>query len=463
MSAISRRKYTDKKTGERKETAKYYGRVKTSVGWRWVPLCETAELSKKMLRELERKADSERMGLPGATTEAHLNGLILSHLDDFLADKLNEGVRQATVNRWKTRFKALFAFTKWRVLREVNARQAQEHLAELAAVRSPKTLEDLRADYSTFGHWLVKAKRYPENPFEGLKNPARGMEPVRKPRPMTEAELRLVVASAETGRPFKGLTGERRSLLYRLGCFTGLRSAELYSLTGGRVERDSQGRVFVNVTAGCTKSKKTARQAVPDIVADDLLRLVAVLRPEDRLFPGSWHSHAAAMIQADACAAGVETVSETPRGRRVLTFHSLRHSFALWLKTNGVPITLAQLMMRHGDMKLTTETYGQIDDETLHQTVQGIAGAAVPGVPLSHGLSQTNGDECQRVTTKPESDRPLESEKDLENKGFDDERGQVTTGEEERRKWSGRGSNSRPPQCDCGALPAELPPQQNQF
>lgn len=328
MSNISRRTYTDKATGEKKQTTKFYGRVKTAAGWRWLPLSEDKALAKKMHRELERTAEAERIGLP-TTNEQHLNTLILTHLDAFLDDKANEGVNASTVTRWRTRFTALFDFTGWKLLREVNAQKAQEYLAELAETRSPKTLEDLRGDYSTFGRWLVKAKRYPENPFADLRNPSRGMESVRKPRAMTDNELQAVVTAAEAGKPFKGLTGPRRALLYRLACFTGLRSAELGSLTAGQVERDAEGRVFANVAAGCTKSKKTARQAVPDVVAADLLTLAATFQSSDLLFPGSWHSHAAAMLQADAKAAKVETVSETPQGRRVLTFHSLRHSFAL--------------------------------------------------------------------------------------------------------------------------------------
>ncbi|WP_020469107.1 tyrosine-type recombinase/integrase [Zavarzinella formosa] len=106
------------------------------------------------------------------------------------------------------------------------------------------------------------------------------------------------------------------------------------------------------------------------------------------------------MIQADAKAANVETVTDTPQGKRFVTFHSLRHSFALWLKTKGVPITLAQLMMRHADMKLTTETYGQVDDETLHRTTQDISMTSPSVIPVA----QANGNECQRMTTNPAVD-----------------------------------------------------------
>ncbi len=403
MADIFRRTFTDPKTGQKKKTANYYGKVKTATGWRRVPLVKSAELSKKMLAKLRLQAEAERAGMPVAS-DAHLNGLILIQIDDFLADKTNEGVKSSTVNRWRTRLEALIAFTKWKLLREVNADQAQEHLAELAATRSPKTLEDLRGDYSNFGRWLHKKKRYPENPFVDLRNPARGKEPVRKPRPLTVTELLAIVASAEVGKPHKRLTGPRRAILYRVACVTGLRSAELASLTAGQVERDAEGKVFVNVVAGCTKNKKTARQAVPEPVASELLRLVAELRPEDRLFPGSWTWHAGVMIQTDARAAGVETVTETPQGKRFVTFHSLRHSFALWLKTSGVPITLTQLMMRHADVKLFTETYGKVDDETLHRAAQGISIKPPAAVPLAHPLAQANGNECQQVTTNPAVD-----------------------------------------------------------
>src|SRR5207244_2440428 len=45
--------------------------------------------------------------------------------------------------------------------------------------------------------------------------------------------------------------------------------------------------------------------------------------------------------------------------RRVVTFHGLRHLFAVRLLTRGVPITVVSELLGHSDINLTVKRYGR--------------------------------------------------------------------------------------------------------
>jgi integrase len=59
-------------------------------------------------------------------------------------------------------------------------------------------------------------------------------------------------------------------------------------------------------------------------------------------------------FRADLAAAGIDEVDA--RGRSVV-LHSLRHSLCTLLALSNVPMAIAQKIMRHRDIKLTSEAY----------------------------------------------------------------------------------------------------------
>jgi len=68
--------------------------------------------------------------------------------------------------------------------------------------------------------------------------------------------------------------------------------------------------------------------------------------------------------------------------RRVLHVHSLRHSLATMLAASGVPMPVAQRIMRHRDIKLTAEVYTDEGLLPLHAAMQALprlSGCAIGG------------------------------------------------------------------------------------
>src|SRR5207253_362445 len=55
---------------------------------------------------------------------------------------------------------------------------------------------------------------------------------------------------------------------------------------------------------------------------------------------------------------------------RKMRFHDLRHSTATLLLRAGVDLHRVQRILRHKDVKLTTDTYGHLDVEDLRAAVE---------------------------------------------------------------------------------------------
>jgi excisionase family DNA binding protein len=80
--------------------------------------------------------------------------------------------------------------------------------------------------------------------------------------------------------------------------------------------------------------------------------------------------------------------------RRPMRFHDLRHTTATLLLHAGVPLHHVQRIMRHKDVRLTTETYGHLVADDLRDAVERIAPA-----PSRHPSPPLRGDAGDRVAT----------------------------------------------------------------
>jgi integrase len=72
--------------------------------------------------------------------------------------------------------------------------------------------------------------------------------------------------------------------------------------------------------------------------------------------------------------------SEDDRGRRV-DLHSLRLTFGTLLAKSGVPLTVAQRLMRHSDPKLTSNIYTDVRVLDLRGAVESIPSVVASDAP----------------------------------------------------------------------------------
>jgi integrase len=143
-----------------------------------------------------------------------------------------------------------------------------------------------------------------------------------------------------------------RSVVYLTAAHTGLRRNELRTLVWADVVLDSPNPQIL-VEAKNAKNRKLQPLPHPEVVTA-LNNLKAERRPAptDRVFYGIFPKRE--IFRRDLKRAGIQNI-EDPSGK--LHFHSLRHTTNHRLQENGVVPTVAQYLMRHSTVNLTTKTY----------------------------------------------------------------------------------------------------------
>jgi integrase/recombinase XerC len=170
---------------------------------------------------------------------------------------------------------------------------------------------------------------------------------------LTAEELqRLLNATRQSNRVFRGLTGQDRYALYLIAATTGIRARALAGLTPRAFDLDAG---TVTVPSKLSKNKRTHVVPLRDDVAAMLREYLASKSSDSPVWPGSWASarRGAAMLRADLRDAGIPYRVETPDGPTHVDFHALRHLFLTALGKAGVELRVAQLLAGHSSPTIT--------------------------------------------------------------------------------------------------------------
>jgi integrase/recombinase XerC len=448
----------------REKSKTYWGRVADADGEvRPVKLCDDAEAAEEMLAAMKQRAKRIARG-DIDPFEDHRSRPLAEHLEDFrrfLESKDNTAEHVAlTVNR----VSAAFDGCGFKRLADLNAGRVANWLAEqrkpkkdieqdllpmmrklrdagkslqaiadklnakghqtrrgeswtLAGVR--RVLRSEKADnivaglsiassnhhlvaLKSFGSWLVKDRRSPENPFAHLSRLNAQVDVRHERRALTADELSRTIQAAErSDKSFRGVNGSTRALLYRMAAMTGFRADELASLTPASFDLKSDPPT-VTIEAAYSKHRREDFLPLhPDLAArlrqwlsererrqDDQRVILSLNRAADakreRLFPGTWPGKAAEMLRIDLDAAEIAYFTDAG----FADFHSLRHTFISHLVTGGVHPKVAQQLARHSTITLTMDRYAHLG---LIDMTSGLS--ALPSI----GSSDAN--ECRATGT----------------------------------------------------------------
>ena len=147
------------------------------------------------------------------------------------------------------------------------------------------TCNHYRAAARAFSRWAWKSKRTKEWNLRGLEGFNARADRRHDRRTMSVEELHKLIKVALTGRTIMGMTGEARALCYGLAALTGLRYAEIGSITP---ESFNWKAPNVVVQAAYTKNGETAVLPVPFDLVDALIAHVATVSARKaRLSPAS--------------------------------------------------------------------------------------------------------------------------------------------------------------------------------
>ncbi len=228
-----------------------------------------------------------------------------------------------------------------------------------------------------FARWMVQDGRAAESPLAHLRGLNVRTDRRHDRRALSADELRWLLDATVKGSEHYDMTGEARSLLYRLAVETGLRAGELRSLTPSSFRLEDR-EPSVTIAAAYAKNRR-----------EDVLPLrpatVAVLKvhfagkmPHAKAFDVPSETAVSKMFRRDLDNARQDWIesAETDENRlkreaslfltyrdhanRVADFHALRHTFISNLAAGGVHPKTAQTLARHSTITLTMDRYSHV-------------------------------------------------------------------------------------------------------
>ncbi|MGA3066568.1 MAG: tyrosine-type recombinase/integrase [Tepidisphaeraceae bacterium] len=298
------------------------------------------QVAEKLLADFVREKEDESVGLSSPCSVKDAAGRpLVEHLCKYVGWLRGRGRDPMYVYNVDRRLRKLFEACGWRLLRDVS----KDGLLFWLDVQSlaVKTRNDYAKALVAFFRWLVQFNRLPFMPVQAgeVVVDARGMEPRRRRRALTDAEF---------GRLLDVSGGFRCVLL--VAAFTGLRRSELLGLRWGDVRLDAL-RPFLLVRAANAKNKTTAKVPLrADLVSE--LRGLRASSPEGAAVfasvPGmrEWRR-----------LLGLAGVAYFDEQGRQADFHALRKTFNTNLARGGVTVDERMALMRVSDARLVAETY----------------------------------------------------------------------------------------------------------
>jgi integrase len=309
-------------------------------------------VAQQRARELEREVDRVKAGLvtrAELVERDHAACPIASHLEAYRDHLLARGSTVKHAGQATYRVGRVLDLARIDRLAALEADRVQEALKALRDQGlSLQSCNHHRAAARAFARWVWKTGRSKTHTLLGVTGYNVKEDRRHDRRTLGIDELRRLIEAAHSGPPWRGITGPLRALCYRLAVSTGLRHAEIASITPESFDW-SASPATVTVAAAYTKNGDSATLPLPSDLAADLRAHVGTLADGTQVFP-LIESKGAAMLRKDLERAGIPYRDS---GGLVFDFHALRCQCATLADQAGVTPRVVQRMMRHSTLELT--------------------------------------------------------------------------------------------------------------
>ena len=284
-----------------------------------------------------------------------------------------------------------FSWAKVGMVPGIKVADAERFVDEIRSKRSQKTRDHHASALRSFGKWLERSARWDRNPFQTLpvKTAKDKHRVFRRTSFRFEEAERLVEAvwarheaeRAQGGTPTQGDYEDAvrdRQVLYWAALTTAFRANELASLRWEDLVLTGT-KPSVRLAGQFTKNGDDAHIPLQGFVVEALKamrarRSAAQMRrglgpvlETDKVFRVP--SKIAEIVRKDAAYAGL-IPQRSPTSKRV-DFHCLRKSCARILIELNVHPKIIQQTLRHSDIRLTMDLYGELGEDDLFRELPG--------------------------------------------------------------------------------------------
>lgn len=364
MGRVFRPWYRSRKTGERVTVSAWYAEWTDAAGKTRRKKVGARRLAEAFLAQRQDEVDRQRAGLAAAPTGAARARALDDWRDEYLGLLAAKGNDETYRKTARARIDRVLRDCGWLLWPDV----APDPLVRLLGAiresgRSPATCNGYLRDVKGFAKWVAERL--------GVLSPLRGVKPMneevdrrRSLAILTDTELAALVAAAEHGPEYDGITGPARALLYRVAAYTGLRSSELASLTPAQFDLAGDPPA-VTVAAKSQKARRPDAVPLPGHLVKLLRKAFKGRDSTAPIWPGPWakSKRQAKWFTRDKAAAGITSLT---------TFHGLRRGYITRLIRAGIDADLVRRLARHRDLKTTMAHYASAELSDLAAAAESL-------------------------------------------------------------------------------------------
>jgi integrase len=321
--------------------------------------CSTKEATAAMAAQAEDKAAKIREGLIDpreVAVKSNATKPIADHVADYLADLKAKNRDDAYIVLITGHLRRIVEMTKAKRIDDLDPLKVQEAMKSLKdSGLSAQTCKHALRAVKQFSKWLWSNGRSNADSLVHLKPFNVDEDRRRVRRALSAHELHRLLEAAENGPDVLGISGRDRAIVYRVAMATGLRAAELRSLTPASfVDLDGPHPRIV-VAAGYSKRRRNDELPIRPELAAELRPWLEGKPPGKPAY--KLPEKTAKMLRVDLKAAGIDYLDASGR---VADFHCLRHSFVTFLAMSDAPVRVIQSLARHSDPRLTMNAYSHV-------------------------------------------------------------------------------------------------------
>lgn len=339
------------------------------------------------LREIE-KAKAGHFDRYAATRKQPLDELVVAFRDHLTAAGSAFRYVQATVRQ----IREFIAFANASTIPTIVVADAERYVEEIRSKRSQKTRDNYAGALRSFGGWLKRTGRWDVDPFSGLptRTATKDKHRVFKRVSFMFAEAEQLVEAAwaryESDKARGGTPAHKnhgdivrdRQVLYWYALTTGFRANECASVHWEDLTLDGP-KLAVRLAGMHTKNGDDALVPLQAFVAEamkDMRKRRSVVQIADGKGPVQqtdkvFHvpDMVARLVRKDAAFAGL--IPQVSLTSKRVDFHCLRKSCARILIELGVHPKHIQQVLRHSDIRLTMDLYGELGEDDLFRELPG--------------------------------------------------------------------------------------------